>query len=124
MIRVEGTVSRNDRLPSPEERLSEVAVITLHASGEPIRVELAPGWFLDEHGLKYSPEDRLLVTGERIEQNGESRLVASEVEQGGVRLRLRDEQGRPLWREAEPRGQEAGEAPEPSADPASGTETQ
>lgn len=96
-VRLEGTVSHVDELPSPEEHLSQVAVITLHASGTPVRVELAPDWFLEQHGLKYTPEQLLLVRGERVDVNGESIIIAREVEQGEIRLRLRDEQGRPVW---------------------------
>jgi len=124
MVRVEGTVSRVDPLPSPDERLRQVAIITLHGSGKPIRVELAPGWYLDEKGLNYNPEQKLYVLGERVEQNGEARLVAREVGQGNLRLRLRDEQGRPLWQTAAPSGTEpdAGEDHEQQGDRVDGTE--
>lgn len=96
-VRVEGRVSHLDELPSPQERLRQVAVVTLHADGKPVRVELAPRWFLEENGLKYAPQETLFVHGERTEIDGEPRIVAREVQQGAVRVRLRDEQGRPVW---------------------------
>jgi hypothetical protein len=124
MVRVEGTVSRVDPLPSPDERLRQVAVITLHSSGKPIRVELAPGWYLDEQGLKYTAEQKLYVLGERVEQNGEARLVAREVGQGRLRLRLRDERGRPLWQVVPPdvTSPNPGEGHEQQSDRVDGTE--
>lgn len=101
VVRVEGTVSRVDELPSPEEHLRQVAVVTLHASGAPVRVELAPGWFLEQHGLLYTPEQQLSVVGERV-AGDDARVIAREVQQGDVRVRLRDEQGRPVWQHATP----------------------
>jgi hypothetical protein len=101
-VRVEGRVSHVDELPSPDEQLRQVAVVTLHTDGKPVRVELAPRWFLEANGLKYAPEQTLFVHGERTDTHGEPRIVAREVEQGGVRVRLRDEQGRPVWNDTPP----------------------
>jgi hypothetical protein len=111
-VHVEGTVSHLDEVPLPEQRLRQVAVVTLHASGAPVRVELAPGWFLAEHGLKYTPEATLSIRGERVEEGGESRVIASEVSQGKLRLRLRDEHGHPIWEDTPSKGSGDGKAME------------
>lgn len=96
-VTVEGTVSRFERLPPAEKQLQENAVITMSAEGKLIRVELAPGWFLDEQGLRFQREQAIIVTGMRHADEDVDIIVADEVMQDGRRIRLRDLNGKPLW---------------------------
>jgi len=61
-------------------------------------VRLAPGWYLDQKGLHFSPSERVEVRGVRMEVQGEPALVAEQIKKGGKVVRIRDERGRPLWR--------------------------
>jgi cell division septal protein FtsQ len=62
-----------------------------------VTVLLGPNWFLARQPLKFSPLDRLEVTGSKITLQGKPVLVAAAVKKGEQVLKLRTEQGMPLW---------------------------
>jgi hypothetical protein len=99
-LAVDGTVVGVDNR-SPNEQLSGGLRVTLQPEGRPtILVELAPGWYLDAHGLRFSEHDRLHVEG--TPRAGDPVLFATRVSNGDTSLNLRDSAGRPLWRAPEP----------------------
>jgi hypothetical protein len=116
MVRFEGTVAHGDRLPTPQQQLEQVAVITLDTSNAKIRVVLAPTWYLEQHGFEIEQDTPLAVTGREVEENGERRVLATEVERGSQKLQLRDEAGKPLWKGEQPQqpSEPPTEQPEPS----------
>lgn len=94
---VDGQVLGVDRRP-PSEALGSSVRLTLGGkAGVPVSVTLGPGWYLDQQGLHFAPNERVHVRGTRIEQNGRSSIVAQEITAGGRVVRLRDAAGRPLW---------------------------
>lgn len=64
---------------------------------ETISVHLGPGWYLEEQGVTFEPEDKLEVTGSKVSFDGEQVIVASEVKKGDEVLKLRDGNGIPAW---------------------------
>ncbi|MEB2313091.1 MAG: hypothetical protein OZ921_17755 [Sorangiineae bacterium] len=110
---VDGTILGADRTAPADALARSVAIRVGRPEGE-LRVELAPGWYLDRHGLRLDPEERIQVRGSRVQGGGPPTLLAQEVTTHGKSVRLRDEVGRPLW-EAEP---EAEGGPAPEGDPA------
>ena len=70
--------------------------------GDPVDVDLAPGWYLDEHGLRFAPEERIEVEGIQTRQSGQSVIVARKVRRGPVSVVLRDAEGNPTWTEPKP----------------------
>jgi len=94
-LSVDGTVVGVDRR-SASEQLSGGLRVTLQPEGRPtVLVELAPGWFLDQQGLRFSERDRLTVEG--TSRPGDPMVFATRVTKGTKRFTLRDEDGRPLW---------------------------
>lgn len=91
-------MTRDDRLPSPQQRLNEVAVITLNTTERPVQVELAPGWFLERQGLVFDTEQTVFITGRQVDDDGQPRVIAREVRQGNIEVQLRDAEERPLWK--------------------------
>jgi hypothetical protein len=104
---IDGEVIGVDRTP-PEQHLQRSLRLTLRAgrsasagdrtgSGDPdpIVVELAPQWYLEENGLRFVPNDRLVVEGTRTQ---EGVLEARRVRKGPTSLELRNEAGKPVWR--------------------------
>lgn len=77
--------------------------------GEAVSVVLGPPWYLERTGISFAPGDRLIVEGSKLmEDSGRVVVVAARVEKvpTGVTLRLRNEQGMPLWMPmGGPRGQ-------------------
>jgi hypothetical protein len=82
---------------SPDQPASYVQLVVQADGKTPLRVELAPGWVLDKHGLKFSEQDRVRVTGKTEVRGGNSVLVANRIEKGDQSLELRDASGQPVW---------------------------
>lgn len=99
-LTVDGTVVGVDNRGASDQLAGGLRV-TLQPAGRPtILVELAPGWYLDAHGLRFSEHDRLRVEG--TPRAGDPVLFATRVSKGDTSLSLRDNEGRPLWRAPEP----------------------
>jgi len=93
---VQGIVVAAPR-PTPKGGMPERAQLTLKTEKGTLTVYLGPGWFV-EQGMKIRDLDRIQVSGSRIRVQGQPALLAGEVRKGDQVLKLRDEQGQPLWR--------------------------
>jgi hypothetical protein len=67
--------------------------ITLKTDKETIPVSLGPAFYLETEKFQINKGDKLQVKGSRVNQA----MVAGEVKKGDQVLKLRDDQGRPLW---------------------------
>ena len=68
----------------------------------PVLVVLGPARFVDGQSLKLAAGDQVEVKGSRITgPKGRTSVTAAEVTKGGQVMKLRDDQGNPLW----PKGQ-------------------
>jgi hypothetical protein len=74
--------------------------LLLKTDKETVTVHLGPSRYLDQQNFKLAAGDRVEVTGSRITRPGRTFIVAGEVKKGEQVLKLRDDQGNPLW----PRG--------------------
>ncbi len=92
-----GRVTRIER--GPEAELAQNVRVTLSTGdGSLVSVDLAPGWVLDERGVKLHPKDQLQIEARRVG----TRLEATRVRWGtpgrpGPTVELRDAEGQPLW---------------------------
>lgn len=77
--------------------IPQMVTVQLAAEKETLTVWLGPSWFLEAQGFKVAGLDRLEVTGSRLVVDGRPLLLAATVTKNGRTLRLRDEQGNPLW---------------------------
>ena len=60
-------------------------------------VHLGPAWFLDHQHIALTKGDRVEVRGSRVVIAGKPAIIAAQVVRGRDVLRLRDEQGIPVW---------------------------
>jgi hypothetical protein len=79
-----------------------------------LQVYLGPGWFLDQKKFVVKVGDTMEVTGSQVTLNNQPALIAREVKVDGATLKLRDEQGVPVWR-GMGRGSSAGPGQGPCA---------
>lgn len=107
---VDGEVLGVDRIPIQDQLAYGIHITVRDDLGRPVSVRLAPGWYLDQKGLRFAPRERVEVRGVRTRIAGEPAFVAEEVKKGGKVVRIRDEQGRPLW-PSRPAPAPAGSAP-------------
>lgn len=77
--------------------IPQMVTVQLAAERETLTIWLAPSWFLEAQRFKVTALDRLEVTGSRLVVDGRPLLLAATVTKNGRTLRLRDEQGNPLW---------------------------
>jgi hypothetical protein len=76
--------------------------IHLRAScdGEACDIHLGPSAFVKGKNFPLAKGDEIEITGSKVAYEGGTSLIAKEVRKGESVLELRDEQGRPLWRQS------------------------
>jgi hypothetical protein len=101
----DGEVVGVDRTAPADALGTNVRLVLRPRGAEPITVELAPGWYLEEKGLAFSNNERLRVRGARsAASDGGHTMVAWEIQTARGSWQFRDEQGRPIWRRANDSG--------------------
>jgi hypothetical protein len=84
-----------------------------------LMVDLAPGWFLNEKKFVVNAGDTVSATGSKVFLDNQPGLIAREVTVNGTTLKLRDEQGLPVWHGAG-RGGGMGQGMKPGGGPGQG----
>jgi len=96
---IDGEVLGVDRVP-PSDKLASGVQLRVHPAAQAtVVVDLAPDWYLDEHGLTFAPSERVRVEGRRVEKKGGVVIYATRVKKGDKTLEIREPgTGKPLWR--------------------------
>jgi hypothetical protein len=74
--------------------------LILQTDKETIPVHLGPGWYVKKQTPRIEPNDTVTVTGSRVTVGGKPAIIAAQVKKGNDILKLRDENGIPMWRRA------------------------
>jgi hypothetical protein len=104
---IKGTVEKLEDLPSMGQGL-QYRGVTLKTDQGNILVYLGPGRYLDEKKFAAKVGDTMEATGSKVTLNNQPSLLPREVTVNGVTLKLRDDQGVPVWRRM---GRGAGQGP-------------
>lgn len=72
--------------------------LMLQTDKETIAVHLGPSWYIDKQTPKIEANDTITVTGSRVTVDGKPAIIAAQVKKGNEILKLRDENGIPVWR--------------------------
>ncbi|MBI4847843.1 MAG: DNA-binding protein [Nitrospirae bacterium] len=91
-----GEVVSVDKI-TPMKGMNYGVHLTVKTDKETISVHLGPGWFMENQDMKIEPKDRIDVKGSRITFQEKPALIAAEVTKGDETLKLRDENGFPVW---------------------------
>jgi len=78
-------------------RMRHVSLVVKTDQGS-VTVHLGPDWYMNQNQMIFNPGDAVEVTGSQMGGAGGAILVAKEVTVKGKTLKLRDDQGLPLWR--------------------------
>ena len=73
-----------------------------------ISVSLGPPWYVHKQNLSVNRGDTLEVTGSKVTRDDQTLILAREVKKEGQTLKVRDENGKPLWRDQEHGGKWSG----------------
>lgn len=93
---ISGDVVRVGRIV-PFKGMSRGVYLLLKIEKETISVHLGPAWFIENQDIKIEPKDKIEVKGSRVTFRGKPIIIAIELKKGDMVLRLRDENGLPLW---------------------------
>ncbi len=73
-------------------------VLYLKTDKETITVNVGPEEYVSSQNFKFEKGDKIVVKGSKAEIRGENVILAAEIRKGDKVLKLRDENGMPLWR--------------------------
>ena len=121
---VSGRVERVDA-GTPAEGMGRGLMLQVRTrERERMRAHLGPTWFAEQFDVAPEPGDELTLTGSVVEMNGRRAMMVREVVADQRRVRVREEDGTPIWAGRGPGEPERAEqhigAPTPPAAPAGG----
>ena len=93
---ISGEVIHVDKI-TPKKGMCYGIHITVKTDKETIDVHLGPGWFIENQDIQIAPKDKIEVKGSRITFEGKPAIIAAEIKKGDDILKLRDENGFPVW---------------------------
>ncbi len=82
---------------TPLQGMSSGVHLIVKTDKESISVHLGPAWYVQRQDIKIAPGDKVEITGSRITFQGKAAILAAEVKKGDEMLKLRDENGYPVW---------------------------
>jgi len=82
---------------TPEKKRGYWIDLMLQTEKETIAVQLGPAWYIDKQTPRIQPNDTIKVTGSRVTMDGRSIIVAADITKGNELLKLREDNGIPVW---------------------------
>lgn len=93
---ISGEILSLDQI-TPYKGMSYGVHMTVRTDKGTVSVHLGPAWYLDNQDVKLAPKDKVQITGSRITFDGKPAIIAAEIKKGADILKLRDENGFPVW---------------------------
>jgi hypothetical protein len=93
---ISGEVTSVDTI-TPIKGMSSGVHLMVKTAKETISVHLGPAWYIQRQDMKIAPGDKVEITGSRVTFQGKPAIIAAEVKKGTEILKLRDENGFPVW---------------------------
>lgn len=94
---INGEITSIDKMQSKNGK-NEGIHLVLKTNNEKIPVHLGPSWFIDKQDIKFALNDKLSVKGSRVTYKDKPAIIAAEISKDGKTLKLRDDNGIPVWR--------------------------
>ncbi|OGP70218.1 MAG: hypothetical protein A2Y80_07835 [Deltaproteobacteria bacterium RBG_13_58_19] len=94
---VKGEVTSVDKYTPGRGGQSYGLRLTLKTDKETLSVILGPAWYIEQQHFAVAPRDQVEIKGSRIPIQGQAAIIAAEVKKGNQMLRLRNDNGIPLW---------------------------
>jgi len=82
---------------TPAKRRGYWIDVMLQTATGTIPVQLGPAWYIDKQTPRIEANDTITVTGSRVTMDGRSAIVAADITKGNELLKLREDNGIPLW---------------------------
>jgi hypothetical protein len=71
--------------------------LILQTQKETIAVQLGPDWYIDKQTPRIEANDTITVVGSRVTMDGRPAIVAADITKGNELLKLRENNGIPVW---------------------------
>jgi hypothetical protein len=96
METIRGEVISVDTI-TPIQGMSSGVHLMVKTDKGTISAHLGPAWYIERQDMKIDPGDKVEITGSRITFQGKPAIIAAEIKKGAEILKLRDENGFPVW---------------------------
>ncbi len=93
---ISGEITAIDKV-TPMKGMSYGIHLTVKTDKETVSVMLGPGWYIERLDTKLAKGDKIELKGSRITYEGKPAIIAAEVKKGDAVLKLRDDNGVPVW---------------------------
>jgi len=93
---VSGEVVKVEKI-KPMKGMSYGIHLVLKTEKGEIPVHLGPAWYLSNQDMEIAAGDKVEVKGSRVDFGGKPAIIAAEVKKGDETLKLRDDDGFPMW---------------------------
>jgi hypothetical protein len=91
-----GKVLSIEKITSAKKRGYWIDLMLQTGSGT-IAVELGPAWYIDKQTPRIEANDMITVIGSRVTMDGRPVIVAADITRGNELVKLRDNNGTPVW---------------------------
>ncbi|GFE61899.1 DNA-binding protein [Geobacter sp. AOG2] len=93
---VSGEVVSVDRM-TPMKGMGTGIHLKLKTDKETVSIHLGPAWFIDRLETGIRKGDKIEVKGSQVTVAGKPAIIAAEIKKGDALLKLRDDNGVPIW---------------------------
>lgn len=93
---ITGTVETVDRVTPLKGMNYGIHLLVKTEKGD-VSVHLGPSWYIERLDTKITTGDAVEVKGSRVTFNGKPAIIAAEMKKGETVLKLRDDNGIPVW---------------------------
>ena len=93
---ISGSVISIDQI-LPDKNMSIGIHLLLNTVNGNVSIHLGPAWYIENQDIQIIKGDNVSVTGSKVTYNVDQVIIAKEVIKGDQLLKLRDENGYPLW---------------------------
>jgi hypothetical protein len=93
---IKGEVVSVDKI-APMKGMSNGIHLMLKTNKETVSIHLGPAWFFEKNNYLVKVKDKIEVTGSKITFDGKPAIIAAEIKKGNKVIKLRDENGYPVW---------------------------
>ena len=93
---ISGEVVKVEKITPMKGMSSGIHILVKTDTGE-ISVHLGPSWYIDKQDTKIAVGDKVEVKGSKVDISGKPAVIAAEVQKGDEVLKLRDDNGYPVW---------------------------
>ncbi|MBN9484868.1 MAG: hypothetical protein BGO70_05885 [Bacteroidetes bacterium 43-93] len=93
---LQGVITKVETQTSGNGANTGVHLLMQSSSGE-IAVHVGPKWYIEKQLFTLSKGDKIKVEGSKVKLNGKWTIIAKKIDKGTEELKLRSDDGTPLW---------------------------